>query len=923
MLLLALLAIMLLTLALGAATARAGQGVFVTVHNKTSALISLAGVEGSNCWEGQQLVHGPDDRVVPAGGVLTYASEKKTSGSCKNSDGHQRIQLMVKDGPKWYAPAGVPSDYRLYWQDGGGENFGVNFYDGLTTWVPREDGYGLICAHAEVKDANHGDIWVWSDSHCNEAVPATIQHSSPKPRQLTRASWPRTVAGEEESRGDKLAVANVLSSVGIACVWWVHAKDPQYCEGLDVGNEANWALDNLSAEVANFKIIQAAAGKSEKVAVAAAQNSVPKGKAAGKVGVNQSIGLSESTTTTTQRGFKIGLKLGRKDSVKTKIPMIGEGGTEFSQELGFEYNYTSTKAEQTTKSESRTVTIESPAEPGFTTRLEVYTVKGNANYLFEADLGFGDKKGEPQNVTTPAPLALEQSPVRRQPCLGYAVGEKGVRNSLVDVGRQMLDAGYKPNDSSKPLEFQSFLTSIPFFHNGPVACKGFPPGYSSSASFKGTGAGTYANLGYDAKGNPVSVMVGCTYVQPYPQSASQQPSRASLAAARLTVSEPPCRETPVKGGKVVVPNPGTLIDGGDLGGARAGSDLEGPTATGTVGSDLVIGPKQGGTVRTGGGAVDVVHAGNGDTRVIAGARENIVYGGKGDDLLQGGHGMNYLYAGSGADRLVVSKGGAVMHGGGGDDLFVGQDMKGAMFGDGGDNKMVGAGNLSRLQMSAAGRGDNLYVLKGSGTPSIVQLPGPGTATVLSTGSFRVPANVDVARAIGPRRVTLRGGEAAKLIAGPRGGVLVSGPGPTRLRGRGGPDKIVFDGLNEDTAVGGGGADRYLLTGTPVTAQRPPGLRYPGRRFAPRIVDFDPGEGDRVVISAPVFGAEVLKLRQRFLVVASAKPRPQQRLPTLLLDTQNGVVSFDRDGSGPISDKVVVTLPRAKGLQRGWFEFRAG
>jgi hypothetical protein len=909
-------------LAAGVAPARAGQGVFITVHNKTSASVSLVGAEGSNCWEGQQLIHGPDERVVPPGGVLTYASEKKTGGSCKNSDGHQRIQFMVKDGPRWYLPEGSPPAYRLFWQDGGGENFGVNFYDGLTTWLPREDGYGLICMHAEVKDANHGDVWVWGDSHCNEAVPATIQHSSPKPRQRSRAALLRSVAGEEDSK-DKLAVANVLSSVGIACAWWVHAKDPQYCEGLDVGNEANWALDNLTAEVANFKIIQAAAGKSEKVAVAAAQNSVPKGKAAGKVGVNQSIGLSESTTTTTQHGFKIGLKFGRKTSVKTKIPMIGEGGTEFSQELGLEYNYTTTKSEQTTKSESRTVTIESPAEPGFTTRLEVYTVKGNANYLFEADLGFGDKKGEPQNVTTPAPLALDQSPVRRQPCLGYAVGEKGVRNSLVDVGRQMLDAGYKPNDSSKPLEFQSFLLSIPFFHNGPVACKGFPAGYSSSASFKGTGVGTYANLGYDARGNPVSVMVGCTYVRPFPESSSPGRSRAARVAARATVSEPPCRETPVKGGKLVIPNPGMLIDDGKLGGPRAGRGLQGPIATGTPGSDLVVGPARGGTVRTGGGAFDVVHAGNGDTRVIAGARENIIYGGKGDDLLEGGHGMNYIYGGSGADRMVVSKGAAVMHGGSGDDLFQGEDMKGAMFGGGGDNKMVGSGSLSRLQMSAGGRGDNLYVLEGTGTPSIVQLPGPGTATVLTTGSFRVPANIDVARAIGPRRVRLVGGEAAKLVAGPRGGVLVSGPGPTLLRGRSGPDRIVFDGLNDDTATGGAGADRYLFTGTPVRTQRPAGLRYPARRFAPKVTDFDPAGGDRLVMSPRVFGREVLRLRDHFVAVAGAKPRPRRPVPTLLLDTRNGVVSFDRDGTGPISDKVVVTLPRAKSLRRGWFVFSAG
>jgi hypothetical protein len=38
-----------------------------------------------------------------------------------------------------------------------------------------------------------------------------------------------------------------------------------------------------------------------------------------------------------------------------------------------------------------------------------------------------------------------------------------------------------------------------------------------------------------------------------------------------------------------------------------------------------------------------------------------------------------------------------------------------------------------------------------------------------------------------------------------------------------------------------------------------------------------------------------------------KPRPRNRRPTLLYDTKNDVLTLDRDGTGPISDKVVVKL----------------
>ncbi len=931
-----------------APAAHAGQGVWITVHNETPAKVDLLSRDGSNCWEGQTLGHQPGEKSVAPKATVTYSSEKKTSRGC-GGDAHQNVQLMVQDAGSWLLPQGSPPNYRLFWQDGSNENFGINLYDGLGTWVPREDGKGLLCLHSEIKDANHADIWAYSDRHCNVAVPETIQHSSPKPPPPSLpAPAARTLAAASAGEGEKEkkekeeeekkkeeaeypGVINVLSAVGVACPWFAYPKEPKRCEELNPGDPEKWSIANLSRKVNNFKIKTAAAAKNEKVAVAAVQTSIPPDESPGQLSVNETVGISESNTSTTQRGAKIGVKFGFKQSIKANIPFIGEGGVEFSQELNEEYSWGRTDARTTTQSKQKTVAISTTAKPGFTTHLDVFTARRNANYTYEADLEFGNTEGKPQNVTTPANVALAQSPAWRQPCLGYVVGGPEVRNSLVYIGEALLRAGYRPDDSSLAPEKRALLESVPFYHGGAKACEGFPAGYSSSASFNGTGVGTYANLGYDLSGNPVSKMIGCVYAEPYAgEGASSSRARGAARAERArvqaqaeaTVDDSPCREVPVAGGRVEVAEPGVLVDDSGLGGLGAEAGLQGPTSKGTVGSDKILGPRRGGTVRSSGGAFDVIETGSGDTRVLATARENIVEGKEGDDELSGGGRMSYLYGGGGDDGLTDAHGAAVMYGEGGGDTFEGTDMKGAMFGGGGDDKMIGKGDLSQLAMSG-GAGSDVYVLKGHGTPSIVQLPGPGQATVLTDHSLTVPPNLDVARAIGPRRVTLRGGEASRLVAGEGGSVLVSGPGPTRLRGRGGPDTIVFDGLNDDSATGAGGADRYVFTGNPETGQRPAGLRYPARPAAPVVSDFESMRGDRLVLRSSVFGPEVLQLRRHFTVVAAARPRPRGARPTLLFDTRSGLLSFDRDGSGPISDQVVVELPRSRGPRPGWFEFRRG
>jgi Ca2+-binding RTX toxin-like protein len=155
-------------------------------------------------------------------------------------------------------------------------------------------------------------------------------------------------------------------------------------------------------------------------------------------------------------------------------------------------------------------------------------------------------------------------------------------------------------------------------------------------------------------------------------------------------------------------------------------------------------------------------------------------------------------------------------------------------------------------------GPNTYVLTSSGTPRIVQLPTPAASTVMTNHSLTLPLYVKTAVATGSRAVTLTGAVGTQaLIANSGADRLISGPGAETLRGGRGRDTIVFNPYNDDVATGGSGEDQYVFTGVPETTTRPAALAYPANRTAATITDFNPRNGDRLVLTAAVFGRAVL------------------------------------------------------------------
>jgi Ca2+-binding RTX toxin-like protein len=195
------------------------------------------------------------------------------------------------------------------------------------------------------------------------------------------------------------------------------------------------------------------------------------------------------------------------------------------------------------------------------------------------------------------------------------------------------------------------------------------------------------------------------------------------------------------------------------------------------------------------------------------------------------------------------------------------------------------------------------------------MPSSKPSTLLTDHTMTVPDSVKTAIATGSAHVTLRGGYGTgKLSANNAGDTLISGVTAELMRGARGRDTFVFNALNDDVATGGRGADRYVFTGVAETATRPLALAYPRNRTAATITNFNPRKGDKLVLTVNAFGPAVTQLAHRFKLVSGPHPQPHGPGATLLLNTRTHVLSFDADGSGLISDKVIAKLPHTNTIK---------
>ena len=321
-------------------------------------------------------------------------------------------------------------------------------------------------------------------------------------------------------------------------------------------------------------------------------------------------------------------------------------------------------------------------------------------------------------------------------------------------------------------------------------------------------------------------------------------------------------------------------------------------------------------IRLSGGAIDVAEPTAGDDRIHGEAGYDLLFGGTGDDHLHGGTGDFHLSGGPGADRIIQGAGEGQITGGPGADHVAVTDAAGSAHGDGGRDRLEGQGDLSEV-IFAGGPGSDTYVFgPGDECAEVFEIAGDPTDTVRT--SRCVTGIQDVERVIleGDQPLAMTTGPGTQTIVGNAAGNRLSGgPGADMVDGGPGTDLIILGSDAFDTVTGGPGADRFRPSGTPAAAR---GNLLPADAVAHVIADFDAAEGDRIILPADVLGTTVRDLATRFTLVSGPQPQAAAPVGTLLWNTTTRLLSFDRDGSGPVTPKVIAILPAGTTPSPGMF-----
>jgi hypothetical protein len=825
------------------------------------------------------------------------------------------------------------------------------------TWSTRPSKAGLWCPVVQSFSQNDMNsrqqvsnltISVRGDSACNTprgavywpridgkdfraSVFPTMSGDVMTPRS-TRQADPPDPDPNAPGAGDASMVLSILSGTRLMCAWGMRdapgqtSKIPAVCQ--DAAKPSEYTVNDLTVPTTlppKFKILQVVPSGEPFVPVGKNQISVPpNGPASSPVSVTSSTmyGRSDTTTDSVSRtyGGKIGYKWGHKISGEFKVPFFAAGKQEITQEVSTEFNasgtFGSTNGFTSSTTKNTAVAVSTSAQPGKTTVLRVYKATFGTDYRFRADVLWGiDGKREP--VASPAALATGMSVSKSQSCLATVVGDETVTGSIMEFGKRFIDRG---GDRTKlsPSE-AAFLDSIPNFYIGSRDCPGFPAGFASQAGFKGEGVGSMASdaqdsipvlnpdgsQAYDENGKPKGMLVeamsltACVFTAPYPAARSV---RLAAATPRATVDV--CG--PVDNDSATTATGGTyvdLADGPAARGSNAGATYDSPA---TALAENVVGTTGGDVIQFGGGVIDIAEPSAGSDQIYGEGGYDLIYGGTGDDLVHGGTGDFILSGGPGADRIIQREGDGQINGGTGSDRITTTDATGTVHGDAGRDLLEGRGNLSNI-VFAGGKGNDTYVFgPGGGCAEVFETAGDPLDTV-RTGRC-VTGIQDVERVIleGDQPLAMTTGFGTQTIIGNSAGNRLSGgPGADRIDGGPGADLLILGSDAFDTATGGPDADRFRPTGAPAAAR---GNLLPADAVAHRITDFDAAEGDVIVLSADVFGSTVRDLRTRFTLVGGTQPQATEPVGSLLWNTTTRLLSFDRDGSGPVTPKVIAVLP---------------
>lgn len=299
--------------------------------------------------------------------------------------------------------------------------------------------------------------------------------------------------------------------------------------------------------------------------------------------------------------------------------------------------------------------------------------------------------------------------------------------------------------------------------------------------------------------------------------------------------------------------------------------------------------------------------------IIGNAGANIIDGGLGNDTMSGGAGDDTYHVGQSSDVVIELAGegvdtvisalaytlgdnvedlqliGTALTGNGNGlaNRIIGNDSANKLSGVGGDDILDGGLGADALY---GGAGDDTYYVDAD--DNVVELAGEGYDTVYSDATLTLKANVE--------RLILTGSAAADGIGNGADNSLVGNAAANRLEGAAGADRLQGGG-GGDTLVGGSGADTFVYADLGDSA---------GTNLD-TVLDFKPGEGDRIDVSAIDADAAVAG-RQDFVWRTAFTGRSGEVQTSFDSASNRTTLSFDADGDRQ-ADMAIGLAGRVTGL----------
>ncbi len=287
-----------------------------------------------------------------------------------------------------------------------------------------------------------------------------------------------------------------------------------------------------------------------------------------------------------------------------------------------------------------------------------------------------------------------------------------------------------------------------------------------------------------------------------------------------------------------------------------------------------------------------------------GANEDIMFGGAGNDTLNGNNGNDRLFGDSGKDVLNGGAGNDFLYGGEDNDELNGGIGNDSLFGGTGNDELNGGIGADTMN---GWLGNDTYVVDNAGdviieAPNSLVVAGPSGPVFLSGGTDLVRSSISFSLIPNPNieNLTLLGAGNLNGTGNNLDNIITGNSGRNTLSGGGGDDTLI-GGAGIDTLIGGAGNDTLIGgAGNDILAGGSGRDRFQFNSLndgRDTITDFSLAN-DRILISRTGFvGGLGLGTLPAFRFANNTTGLAATPLTRFIYNRTNGVLSFDRDGTG--------------------------